>query len=264
VQKEQDKLHSEALKENHRREKEKLKAGLASGMHTGSQMAGLKAAHEARRKDVMARWAARAKRQEHVSITQDRFRQRAEISNIPSDLLNSKSTITKLQNLRNQYVSGKMRLKQYNSELATFNYNLRAQARAAQQSKMSMRDLRSELIQATAAFTAFSVVKSIAVDSMRMEGLTAAARVFAKDDAGVAEHMSFVADEADRLGVNLMTATEQFTKFSIGTKSTLDKATQRSVFSGVSEYAAVLQLDQQQYERTFRSVIQMSDKGLYA
>jgi hypothetical protein len=164
-----NKLHSEALKENHRREKERHKAGIASGMHVGSQMTSLKASHEARRKDVQSRWAARAKRQEHVSITQDRFRQRAEVSNIPSDLLNSESTIKKLQNLRNQYVSGKMRLKQYNSELATFNYNLRAQARAAQQSKMSMRDLRSELIQATAAFTAFSVVRDIAKTGMEIK-----------------------------------------------------------------------------------------------
>jgi hypothetical protein len=129
---------------------------------------------------------------------------------------------------------------------------------------MSMRDLRSELIQATAAFTAFSVVKSIAVDSMKMEGLTAAARVFAKDDAGVAEHMTFVANEADRLGVNLMTATEEFTKFSIGTKSRMDKGTQRALFSGVSEYAAVLQLDQQAYQRTFKAITQISGKGLYA
>jgi hypothetical protein len=116
----------------------------------------------------------------------------------------------------------------------------------------------------TAAYTAFSVVQNIAQTGMQMEGLRASAKVFAKDEAGVADHMSFIADEANRIGVNFQTAAQEFTKFSISTKNKFDAGTQRNLFSGISEYAAVLQIDQQQYQRLFKSIQQMSDKGLYA
>lgn len=77
--------------------------------------------------------------------------------------------------------------------------------------------------------------------------------------------MKFIADEAYRLGINLETATEQFTKFSIGTKTQLSTDTRRKLFSGMSEYASVLQIDKEQYGRFMRSIQQSASKGqLYA
>jgi hypothetical protein len=261
-----NKAHSEALREHYRRTKEKHRAGISSGMDVGSQMSGLKSAADARRADVTKRWNARgnarARRIEHVGVTSQRYAQRAAASGIPSSI--SDSAAVTMQRLGQQYLANKISLKSYNSQMATANNTMRMQARLATQSQYSIRDMRSELIQATAAFTAFAVVKDIATTGMKLESLTASARVFAKDDAGVADHMSFIANEADRLGVNLITATEEFTKFSIGTRNRMDKGTQRSLFSGVSEYAAVLQLDQEQYKRFFKSINQMSEKGLYA
>jgi hypothetical protein len=136
--------------------------------------------------------------------------------------------------------------------------------RALRANAVTFASLRSELVQMTAAYSGFVVVQNIAQTGMKMESLRASARVFAKDDQGVADHMTFVANEADRLGVNLIEATQAFTKFSLSTRNKLDKSTQRALFSGVSEYAAVLQLDKESYQRFFRSIQQMSDKGLYA
>lgn len=136
--------------------------------------------------------------------------------------------------------------------------------RALRANAVTFASLRSELVQLTAAYSGFVVVQNIAQTGMKMESLRASARVFAKDDQGVADHMTFVANEADRLGVNLIEATQAFTKFSLSTRNKLDKSTQRALFSGVSEYAAVLQLDKDSYQRFFRSIQQMSDKGLYA
>jgi len=129
--------------------------------------------------------------------------------------------------------------------------------RVTRANAVSFRSLRNELVQLTAAYTAFSVVQNISTTAMEFEGLSASARVFAKDDAGVAEHMSFIRDEAMRLGVDLRSATKEFTKFSIATKTSLTKDQQRSLFTGVSEYATVLGASKEDYQRAFRALQQI-------
>jgi hypothetical protein len=69
--------------------------------------------------------------------------------------------------------------------------------------------------------------------------------------------MQFISNEADRLGTNLLTATKEFTKFAVATKGKVSTEAGREIFSGVSEYASVLQIDQQQYERSFRAINQI-------
>ena len=91
--------------------------------------------------------------------------------------------------------------------------------------------------------------------------MRASAKVFAKDEEGVAEHMNFIREQAYRLGVDLQTATKEFTKFSIATKSTLSRKDQRELFVGISEYARVMGASQQDYERAFRAVQQIASKG---
>lgn len=127
--------------------------------------------------------------------------------------------------------------------------------------RVTLRSLRTDLVQMTAAYTAFSGVVNIAQTGLDMESLRASAKVFAKDEAGIADHMSFISNEADRLGVNLMSATKEFTKFSIATKNTMQKQQQRDLFTGISEYAAVLGASQSDYERAFRAVSQIASKG---
>lgn len=133
--------------------------------------------------------------------------------------------------------------------------------RALRANAITFASLRSELVQMTAAYTAFSAVQNIAQTGLEMEGLRAAAKVFAKDEAGVADHMKFISDEAMRLGVDLQTATKEFTKFSIATKSMLSKDQQRSLFTGVSEYATVLGVDKEQYHRAFIAMQQIASKS---
>ena len=134
-------------------------------------------------------------------------------------------------------------------------------SREARRSAVTFGSLRGELVQLTAAYTAFTAIQSIAKDAMELEGLRAAARTFAGTDAGVASHMTFIADEAERLGTNLLVSTKEFTKFAISTKGKVGENAARNIFSGVSEYAAVLQADPQQFERAFRAINQMLSKG---
>jgi hypothetical protein len=109
----------------------------------------------------------------------------------------------------------------------------------------------------TAAYTAFSVVQNIAQEGMALEGIRAAAKVFTGSEQGTAAHMEYLVAMSDRLGVNFMVAAKEFNKFSIAVGSKADQGTQRHIFEGLSEYATVLQVDQQQYERAIRSVVQI-------
>lgn len=133
--------------------------------------------------------------------------------------------------------------------------------RAAAANKITFASLRGELVQLTAAYGAFAVTQNIVQTGFAFEGLRASAKVFAKDEEGVAEHMNFIREQAYRLGVDLQTATKEFTKFSIATKSTLSRKDQRELFVGISEYARVMGASQQDYERAFRAVQQIASKG---
>lgn len=129
--------------------------------------------------------------------------------------------------------------------------------RAAAANKITFASLRGELVQLTAAYGAFAVAQNIVQTGFAFEGLRASAKVFAKDEDGVADHMNFIREQAYRLGVDLQTATKEFTKFSIATKSTLSKKDQRELFVGISEYARVMGASQSDYERAFRAVQQI-------
>ncbi len=135
------------------------------------------------------------------------------------------------------------------------------QQRAAHRNAITFASMRKELVQLTAAYSAFNALVSTGQVGMEWESLQASAKVFARDDAGVADHMSYIREEADRLGVDLKTAAKEFTKFSIATQTNMSKAEQRNLFTGISEYAAVLGTSQSDYERAFRAVQQIASKG---
>lgn len=160
---------------------------------------------------------------------------------------------------------GTLDLMRYRAELNASVREMTQMDRAARRNAMSFRSLRTDLVQMTAAYTAFSGVVNIAQSGMELEGIRAAAKVFAGDEAGVAEHMKYIADQTDRLGINFMVAAKEFNKFSIAVGDKMPRGTTRSIFEGISEYATVLQVDQQQYERAMRSVVQMiSKQQIYA
>lgn len=145
----------------------------------------------------------------------------------------------------------------FRAQVNTVIRDLQVTDAVARKSALSFRGLRQELVQLTAAYTAFSLAQNVAQTGFEFESLRASARVFAKDDAGVADHMAFIANEAQRLGIDLATATKEFTKFSIATQSSMTKAEQRDLFTGMSEYSRVLGLNKQDYERAFRAVQQI-------
>lgn len=145
----------------------------------------------------------------------------------------------------------------FRAQVNTVIRDLQVTDAVARKSALSFRGLRQELVQLTAAYTAFSLAQNVAQTGFEFESLRASARVFAKDDAGVADHMAFISEQAQRLGIDLQTATKEFTKFSIATQSNMSKTDQRNLFVSMSEYSRVLGLNKQDYERAFRAVQQI-------
>jgi tape measure domain-containing protein len=247
------------------------------------------AAYNARRKEVMGRRSAslksraardRAKDKQTAKANRNRTAFEASVENfmlIKEGQINQYATQRKLSHAERQEMMSRIgvakdqALKSIDPTQAKAIESFRAQVnkvknemvtsdRVTRANAVSFKSLRNEIVQLTAAYTAFTVVQNIAQDGMALEGIRAAAKVFTGSDAGTAEHMEYLVEMTDRLGVNFMTAAKEFNKFSIAVGSKADQQTQRHIFEGLSEYATVLQVDQQQYERGIRSVVQMFSK----
>lgn len=157
------------------------------------------------------------------------------------------------QNFRDNFGN----IKQFRSNVNTVVGEMLTMERTARMNRITFASLRGELVQLTAAYGAFAVTQNVASTGMKLEGIRAAAKVFTGDEAGTREHMAYLVAMSDRLGVNFMVAAQEFNKFSIAVGSKANKGTQRHIFEALSEYATVLQVDQQQYERAIRSVVQI-------
>jgi hypothetical protein len=246
-------------------------------------------AYEARRKDVMGRRNAslksraardRAKEKQTAKANRNRTAFEAGVENfmlIKESQLNQYADRVRMSQQQRAEMMGRLgkakedALKGIDPTQARAIESFRAQVnktknemvntdRITRSNAVSFRSLRNEIVQLTAAYTAFSVVQNVAQTGMDLEGIRAAAKVFTGSDAGTTAHMEYLVEMSDRLGVNFMTAAKEFNKFSIAVGSKADQGTQRHIFEGLSEYATVLQVDQQQYERAIRSVVQMFSK----
>jgi hypothetical protein len=196
----------------------------------------------------------------HVQRKEGQFRNYAERFGLKSEQIEAGLTKIREQaaQSRKMYTGANITdLEGFKKDLNMATNALLTQQRALRANAITFASLRSELVQLTAAYTAFSAIQNIAQTGFEMEGLRASAKVFAKDEAGVADHMKFIRDEAMRLGVDLQLATKEFTKFSIATKTTMTKDQQRSLFTGVSEYAQVLGTSKEDYQRALRALQQI-------
>lgn len=134
-------------------------------------------------------------------------------------------------------------------------------AKSAKTMGRSLHDMRSMMVAATAAYTAFSVVSNVANTGMQLESLKAGMKVFAGGDSGVRSEFDYIVKQSERMGINFEAAASQYTKFSIVARNKLDINKRKELFESMSEYATVLQVDPEQYKRAFNSINQMLSKG---
>lgn len=172
-----------------------------------------------------------------------------------------KQSQASIGNAVQQYRSGAMTMKQFNQAVSQTTQTQIRQGIVNRQNAVSFRTLRHDLIQATAAYTAFSVAANVFNTGKEFDSLKASMSLFAKDDAGVAETMKYIRGESERLGINFEEAAKGFTKFSIVARNKMSKEQSREFFSGFSEYATVLQVDQHRFQRGIMAVQQMLSKA---
>ncbi len=161
--------------------------------------------------------------------------------------------------------SDKNDIESFRRNLSIFRDGLATNDRVAHKSRITLQSLRGELVQLTAAYGAFAIAVNVAQEGMKFESLRATALAFTGSEQGTKEHLQWVADMTERIGLNFMTAAKEFNTFSMAVGDKANTGTKRRIFESVSEYATVLQVDKMQYERALRSINQMYSKGqLYA
>lgn len=163
--------------------------------------------------------------------------------------------------LEQSYRKGEISATRFNAKVSELNKNLLHQSKAAKTSGSSMNQLRRQMINLTAAYSAGAVLGNVFNTGKTLQSMEAGMKVFAKDEAGIRENMKFIADESDRLGINLMEAAQNYTKFAIVARNKLSTTDTRALFSGFSEYATVLQVDQHRFGRGMMALQQMMSKG---
>lgn len=151
-------------------------------------------------------------------------------------------------------------VQRFRSEVNHLTSSLLRQQRAAKQNATTFKSMRSDLIQATAAYTAFSAAANVFNVGKEFDSLSASMTLFAKNDAGVKETMSFLRSESERLGINFQEAATQYTKFAIVARNKMTQGETRELFTGISEYATVMQIDQYRFQRSMMAIQQI--KGL--
>ncbi len=106
--------------------------------------------------------------------------------------------------------------------------------------------LINEMTQSEAAFRAVNI-------SMRVSAGSA--------EAGAAAY-AFVANEAERIGVNLRDVAPEFAKLSVGAKAAgLSLSDTQSIFTGVAEASTAMGLSGEQVAGAFRAITQIASKG---
>lgn len=160
-----------------------------------------------------------------------------------------------------QMLTGKMTATEFSRAVNQSTSSLLRQSSASKNAQMSMRGLRSELIQATAAYSAFAVGANVFGTGKELQSLEAGMLIFAKDGAGVKREMDWLISKSQELGTNFMVAAQEYTKFSIVAKNKMSDPEAKRLFVAYSELATVQQMDPTRFHRGMNALVQMLSKG---
>lgn len=126
--------------------------------------------------------------------------------------------------------------------------------------------VKSQAVGAFAAYIGVGAVaqatRSIVQSTNALIGWQNALKAVSPDAQAAAAGMTFVRNEADRLGLSLESMAGQFARFSAATRGTaLEGEQTRAIFTAMSEASRVLNLSVDGTEGAFRALEQMVSKG---
>jgi tape measure domain-containing protein len=120
----------------------------------------------------------------------------------------------------------------------------------------------SQLRTATIAYIAVRAVEHIYGESVALDSLQYKVKAAVKGYADAGETMSWVSDEADRIGLRTRTAAEGFSSFAAAaTRSNISMEDTKRIWTDIAETATAMRLPAMKVEMVFKAIEQMASKG---
>lgn len=173
--------------------------------------------------------------------------------------------------LTRQYHAGSMALQEYNARVAKLQTTMRRQGKVGMKGQTlpvtaKVTKLDTSLIDsAKGAIVIGATValgKSVMTAGQDLQSVESGLTAVTGSSEAAAKEMQYLRDQANRLGLDLIKTSRDYMKFSASTKSSMDSATTKNIFEGLSEYSTVLGLTADQSSLALNALSQMSAKSV--
>ena len=162
--------------------------------------------------------------------------------------------------LNAQLKSGAISLQVYRQSIAALERDFKRASAGGRDLLGTLREVRSAFIALTAANLAFTGGAAVMRTGQMFEGVNAAMSMTSDSSSETASKVQFIRDEAYRLGLDLKTAAQGFVQMSVAGKEVMNGGQVQELFTGFSEYATALGVDQFRYEKGILAIGQMLNK----
>lgn len=172
--------------------------------------------------------------------------------------------------LTRQYHAGSMALQEYNARVSRLQQTMRQQGRVGMRGATipvtaKVNKLDTSMIEGAGG--AITIAATVALSGKIMNtgqdfesalsGLTA---ITGSTDKA-AKEFDYLRDQSNRLGLDLLKTSKDYTQFAVAVGDKLPKDQMRSIFEGASEWGLVTGADSESQSRALRSLNQMMSKG---
>jgi hypothetical protein len=153
--------------------------------------------------------------------------------------------------------SGAISLQVYRQQVAAVEREFRRAQASATTFGDNLKGLRTSFIALTAGNMLFTGGRAVMQTGQMFQGIDAAMSMTSDGASETATKMKYLRDEAYRLGLDLKIAAQGFTQMSIAGREIMTDSQTQELFSGFSEYATALGVDQFRYEKGILAIGQM-------
>ncbi|MGL5014022.1 MAG: hypothetical protein ACRC6V_06985 [Bacteroidales bacterium] len=164
---------------------------------------------------------------------------------------------SQVASLNAQLKSGAISLQVYRQSIAALERDFKRASAGGRDFLGTLREVRSAFIALTAANLAFTGGAAVMRTGQMFEGINAAMSMTSDSTSETASKIQFIRDEAYRLGLDLKTAAQGFVQMSVAGKEVMNGGQMQELFTGFSEYATALGVDQFRYEKGILAIGQM-------
>ena len=180
-------------------------------------------------------------------------------------------SLSQFGDLTRQFHAGKIAVGEYNAAVSKLQANMRMQGKVGMRGQTlpvtaKVTKLDTSLIDsAKGAIVIGATValgKSVMTAGQDLQSVESGLTAVTGSSEAAAKEMQYLRDQANRLGLDLIKTSRDYMKFSASTKSSMDSATTKNIFEGLSEYSTVLGLTADQSSLALNALSQMSAKSV--